>query len=63
MTIKALERKRKLVEEAAALGISLEPKPEVPKIPKKRGRPKGYRVKKVEERDEFEIKEPVHIEK
>jgi hypothetical protein len=51
MTIKALERKRKLAEEAAALGISLEPKPEVPKIPKKRGRPKGYRVKKVEERD------------
>lgn len=57
MTLKAMERRRKMEEEAAALGISLEPKPEVPKIPKKRGRPKGYRVKKIEEKDEFELKD------
>lgn len=42
MTLKAMERKRILAELAAAQGITLEEKPVV-KIPKKRGRPKGYK--------------------
>jgi hypothetical protein len=29
----------------------------VPKIPKKRGRPKGYKVKKIVEKEEFSPKE------
>lgn len=42
MTLKAMERKKQLAELAALQGIILEDKPVI-KIPKKRGRPKGYK--------------------
>ena len=48
MTLKALER-RKLLEQAGLLPEK--PAEDVPKIPKKRGRPKGYKVKKNVERE------------
>lgn len=54
MTLKALERKKKEAELALISGKS-EVEAGVPavKIPKKRGRPKGYTKKVVVEKEDF----------
>ncbi len=55
MTLKAMERRQRLLE-------SGELKPEIKveeKVPKKRGRPKGFKVKKVEEKEDYEIEEVI----
>ena len=60
MTLKALERKRKMAETAEQLGIPLEQaKPLVVQPPRKRGRPKGFKVKKIEQKDQYEANEEI----